>query len=46
MVEDDWDRGMDADLLHVTFDSNRITIDGLIAIVKTKGFEAKVDASE
>lgn len=37
---------MDPDLLHVTFDGSRVTIDALLAKIEDEGFQAKVQAHE
>ena len=46
LVEDDWARGMDADLLHVTYDGSRVTIELLLVKIQDEGFEAKVQKNE
>ena len=46
MVEDDWARGMDPDLLHVAFDGSRVTVEELLAKVAGEGFEARAKPNE
>ena len=45
-VEDEWERELEAeedlDLLFVTYDANRLTVEQLLAKIEELGFEAKV----
>jgi len=46
LVEDEWERNLEAeedlDLLFVSYDANRVTIEQLLEKIKTLGFEATV----
>ncbi len=45
-MEDEWERELeseeDLDLLFVSYDANRITVDQLLEVISEFGFEAKV----
>jgi hypothetical protein len=45
-VEDEWERGLESDesldVLFVTYDAQRVTLDNMLAKVAEQDFEAKV----
>ncbi len=45
MVEDEWDRNIEADepldLLYVTYDTERVTIEKMLETVDKQGFKAE-----
>ena len=42
VVEDDWARDMNPDVLHVTYDRSRLTTEDLLRSIENEGFEAEV----